>query len=303
MDAAAGTTDDKSSDSTEFLCPRCNQPVTWDCKALCYDSCNNWLHKDCLGMSSKTYNDLEADGADVLWFCPRPSCVKPNFSYSPFNPPLVTSSSNIYSILSNASNDPSMKSEPCDPGSVHTPHVSSSSIKSEPCDQGSVHTPQVSRSLRTHSSSSITSIKTPSSVGEPQDTSTPNRLLKSPQNTKPRRYQRHRDNPNQRKLVLMNCQSICNKKTELETLLMSVEPDIVIATESWLKPDIGSPEIFPPNYNVYRKDRIDKDGGGVFILVADRLISCALDEFASDHEAVWVQIKEDKGPNLNVGAY
>jgi hypothetical protein len=101
----------------------------------------------------------------------------------------------------------------------------------------------------------------------------------------------------------MNCQSICNKGIELEALLQSVQPDLVIATESWLKPAIGNPELFPANYVVYRRDRPGQDGGGVFILVSNHLISSELTEFASDHEAIWVQIKEEQGPNIIVGAY
>ena len=74
-------------------------------------------------------------------------------------------------------------------------------------------------------------------------------------------------------------------------------------TESWLKPDIASSEIFPPNYQVYRKDREDQEGGGVFILVTNSLISSPLDEYSSDHESLWIQIQEAKGPNIIVGAF
>ena len=228
-------------------------------------------------MSSQTFNNLEAEGSDVLWFCPKQNCVKPNFSFHPFSPPLITSDNNTYSILS------------------------SLSCGSEPYDPGSINTPQISRTTRTQSSSSSISLQTPSSIGDPQSTSTPTR-----EDLVPHQQSRRKIRPcnnNQRKLVLMNCQSVCNKKTELETLLLSVKPDIVIATESWLKPDIGSPEIFPSNYNVYRKDRVDQDGGGVFILVSSHLISCALDEYSSDLEAVWVEVKEEKGPNIVIGAY
>ena len=110
-------------------------------------------------------------------------------------------------------------------------------------------------------------------------------------------------NPLPRKIVLMNCQSVVNKSTELQTLLAAVEPDVVIATESWLRPDIHNPEIFPPNFNVYRRDRPDT-GGGVFILVSNKLISSTLEEYHSDeHEAIWVQVKEQKGPSITIGAY
>jgi len=105
-------------------------------------------------------------------------------------------------------------------------------------------------------------------------------------------------------MVLINCQSVCNKKTELEVMLISVQPDIVIATESWLiTPDIHNSEIFPANYTVYRKDLDNQDGGGVFILVSNKLISTAVDEYALDNEAIWVQIQESRGPNITVAAY
>ena len=48
----------------------------------------------------------------------------------------------------------------------------------------------------------------------------------------------------------------------------SVKPDIIVGTESWLRPDIMNSEIFPSNYTVYRRDR-DTSGGGVFIAVID----------------------------------
>jgi hypothetical protein len=101
----------------------------------------------------------------------------------------------------------------------------------------------------------------------------------------------------------MNCQSVVNKTAELHTLLASTSPDIVIATESWLRSDISNAEIFPPNYNVYRKDR-PNTGGGVFILVSNTLVSSAMDDFCTEEqEAVWVQVKESKGPSITIGAY
>ena len=45
----------------------------------------------------------------------------------------------------------------------------------------------------------------------------------------------------------------------------------MIGTESWLSPSILSSEIFPPGYQVLRKDR--KDGhGGVFLALESSLI-------------------------------
>ena len=74
------------------------------------------------------------------------------------------------------------------------------------------------------------------------------------------------------KLLNVNLQSINNKKAEFLNLVDTHKPDIIVGTESWLKPAVKSAEIFPPWFSVYRKDR--KDGyGGVFIAVKNDLIS------------------------------
>jgi len=43
-------------------------------------------------------------------------------------------------------------------------------------------------------------------------------------------------------------------------------PDIVFGSESWLRPNILSAEVFPSGYTVYRKDR--SDVYGEFLLLA-----------------------------------
>jgi len=58
--------------------------------------------------------------------------------------------------------------------------------------------------------------------------------------------------------LAVNCQSIRNKVAD------QYKPDIILGNESWLSPDIKSSEIFPDNYNIYRKDRISDNHGGVF---------------------------------------
>ena len=50
---------------------------------------------------------------------------------------------------------------------------------------------------------------------------------------------------NTAKIVNINFQSIKNKKTELDILLDTTKPDVVIGTETWLDPTISSYEYFP----------------------------------------------------------
>ena len=90
------------------------------------------------------------------------------------------------------------------------------------------------------------------------------------------------------KIMVINFQSIKNKRAEFNNLLDSADTDIVIGTETWLRPEIRSAEIFPNNYKVYRKDR--KDGyGGVLLAVKDDIISEEL-KMGKDIEAVFVKL-------------
>ena len=70
----------------------------------------------------------------------------------------------------------------------------------------------------------------------------------------------------------MNCQNIKNKKPVFNIFIDEHQPEIIIGSESWVSPAVHSSELFPANYNVYRKDR--EDGyGGVFILCIRRLFN------------------------------
>ena len=47
-------------------------------------------------------------------------------------------------------------------------------------------------------------------------------------------------------------------------MIVEYAPDIIAGTESWLTPSIYSNEVFPDNYNVFRKDHLDGYGGVFF---------------------------------------
>ena len=78
----------------------------------------------------------------------------------------------------------------------------------------------------------------------------------------------------------MNCQSIKNKKAELQTIIDSAKPDIILGNESWLTPDIKNSEIFPDSFDAlylgsfYRPpDKIDNDYLEEFISSLSRIMS------------------------------
>ncbi|XP_072051686.1 uncharacterized protein [Amphiura filiformis] len=92
--------------------------------------------------------------------------------------------------------------------------------------------------------------------------------------------------------LTINFQSLYGKKEEFWSLVDATKPDIIYSCETWLKPDMSKGEIFPPGYNLYRKDR--KDGwGGVLLGVHSSLISQQL-QIESEAEFVGAKIISGK---------
>ena len=61
--------------------------------------------------------------------------------------------------------------------------------------------------------------------------------------------------------IIVNFQSIKNKKAEFLLMLDRTNPDIIFGNETWLNSEIQNQEILPPEYTAYRKDRPDGYGG------------------------------------------
>ena len=67
---------------------------------------------------------------------------------------------------------------------------------------------------------------------------------------------------------MFNARSVCANLCDLHYLLDSGEYDVIMITETWLKPVISDGLIDPSRgYNVIRRDRLDSTGGGVCILL------------------------------------
>ena len=92
------------------------------------------------------------------------------------------------------------------------------------------------------------------------------------------------------KCMLINCRSVKNKMADIAAIIDEHKPDIILGNESWLTPDIGNNEIFPIDYNVFRKDRItNTHGGGVFQAVRKDIIITERADLNTDCEIIWTQ--------------
>ena len=94
----------------------------------------------------------------------------------------------------------------------------------------------------------------------------------------------------------------------------STDPDIVIVTETWLKPDKADGEIgetgrFACEYDIHRRDRPGKKtGGGVLIAVKKQYISSRQENLEADSEKenadmIWVKIPVEKCRTLYVSSF
>ncbi len=133
-------------------------------------------------------------------------------------------------------------------------------------------------------------------------------VLTPPKHTSsPIKGKHQKDQQSTIKIMIMNAQSIKNKAALFQTEIEGDEkPDVIVVTETWLKPDISNSEYMPnnSNFSVYRKDRPGKTvGGGVLIAVRNSLVSECVDELDSDCEIVWVKLKLIDSKDLYVGAF
>lgn len=68
------------------------------------------------------------------------------------------------------------------------------------------------------------------------------------------------------KIILWNCRSAKSKQMEISQLANNA--DVVICTETWLKP---CDQFQFPGFSIYRKDRIGKKGGGILVLIVNKI--------------------------------
>ena len=89
------------------------------------------------------------------------------------------------------------------------------------------------------------------------------------------------------RILIMNCQSIENKKAEHHAVIDSAKPDIILENESWLSPNIKNSEIFQEPFDAIRKDRVGDALGGVFIAFKRDLLCTETQELDTHCEIVW----------------
>ena len=96
-------------------------------------------------------------------------------------------------------------------------------------------------------------------------------------------------------MLTLNARSLCNKLHVFESYVKSIDPDFITITETWARPTLCDSVFSIVGYNLFRKDRVGKRGGGVMIYVRHRFpaIPC-YDLNNSDQEALFCEIRVAK---------
>ena len=137
------------------------------------------------------------------------------------------------------------------------------------------------------------SIDSSSNIGSPRYASSP---------------KQHRSTPlSKRKIriLVINFQSLRSKRESFWAMLEYCEPDIVLATETWLNQTIAEREILPENYRfVARRDRPNSTYGGVAIIAKHDLDATEIDlKFSSELMDASFYCKDLKKPVVVCSLY
>ena len=113
----------------------------------------------------------------------------------------------------------------------------------------------------------------------------------------------NRKQSNNLRILNINFRSAKKKGKDLEAIIDTCNPDIIIGTETWLNPQIKSAEIISPQlgFDVYRRDRTDSYGG-VMIAAKQELQLCDI-EVSKSVELVHGNIKTREGKRMTLVAY
>ena len=108
---------------------------------------------------------------------------------------------------------------------------------------------------------------------------------------KPDLFNREKDS--KLRIMSLNLQGLLSKAQAFADQVATSKPHVILATETWLTPDVSSSECFPPNHTVFRKDR-DKNGnkgGGALIAVRNDIIATHAEELDVDTEVLWIKLQ------------
>ena len=285
----------------KYPCGICNKNVRWNAKAIQCDGCDIWFHSKCANIGPDSFSRLSK--SNVSWICIQ--CGIANVSSHHSVDLQEYSSHNVYSVLSDLNiSHLSLNLSTVNTSSEDFNNIPSSSTPCKP------NHPKPSADFPTLLSAHSNSVASdPESSLEVVNNTHCTSTYSSMNN-----HQDSRDDfkTTNFKCLVMNFQSIRNKKTDLYNLISSMDPDVIIGNETHLDPSFLNAVILPYDiptehkYQTFRKDRkvlVDKAGGGVIVMVKPEHNCEECPDLDPTCELTWVKITTDKKNEILIGSY
>lgn len=112
-------------------------------------------------------------------------------------------------------------------------------------------------------------------------------------------------NSNGLRFIHVNVRSLLNKMDAIRLWTKTTDTDILVLSETWLKPSITNNMIHIDGYNIFRTDRANK-GGGVAIYAKSSLVCCVVEALTKPKffELCAIKVNLPSGSTLTVvGCY
>lgn len=239
----------------KFPCGICKKACKWGQRAIACDECQIWYHTDCAFLSTFNYDILA--NCSLSWCCL--SCGLPNFSSSLFESS-IAKHPNRYETLNHLSQDSFNFNSPDPSTNNFNPKETSTPKHKRPRYSSSRSNPDYNTKSNTSNYTNI------SNKPSPEKSSSRPQLQNQRNNTLP-------SYKSKLNCLVINFQSLYGKKEELSNLVSSINIDILIGTETWLNPDILNSELLMNDFDIYRRDRINRGGGGCLIAIKKHFTS------------------------------
>ncbi|KAL3872380.1 hypothetical protein ACJMK2_040310 [Sinanodonta woodiana] len=106
------------------------------------------------------------------------------------------------------------------------------------------------------------------------------------------------------RILNINFQSIRKKVLNIEVLIKTTNPDIILGTETWLTEEVNTTECFSSSlrYKVHRHDRKNDPHGGVMIALKDDLELLDVQK-SKNLELISGRIKLNRNKDLIIASY
>ena len=85
--------------------------------------------------------------------------------------------------------------------------------------------------------------------------------------------------------------------------LMPEQFDVLATTEAWFDSSVLDHEVIPSGYTIYRRDRQDRRGVGVFLAFHNDLMVVRRSDLETSCELLWCELTDDLGRGLQISLW